>query len=75
MEEGKAGGKTTLEIACTHEVEKEVERDDGLVHDHLKEMEGVCKDKVERWGGQRCWPPRHRRSGRRIGRCSGDTHN
>jgi len=45
MEEGKAGGKTMLEIVCTHEVEKEVERDDGLVHDHLKEMEGVCKDK------------------------------
>merc|ERR1719221_551024 len=45
IEEGEAGEKTTLEIVCTHEVEKEVERDEGLIHDHLKEVESTCKDK------------------------------
>jgi len=42
MESGKAGAKTTLQIVCTHEVEKEVERDGGLVHEHLKEVETGC---------------------------------
>uniref|UniRef100_A0A7S0AQ84 Uncharacterized protein n=1 Tax=Pyrodinium bahamense TaxID=73915 RepID=A0A7S0AQ84_9DINO len=45
IKDGKPGEKTLLQIVCTHEVEKEVERDGGLVHDHLKEVEAGCKGK------------------------------
>jgi len=44
MEEGKAGAKKALEIVCTHEVEKQVEKT-GLIHEHLEELEESCSDK------------------------------
>merc|ERR1719221_657407 len=44
IEEGEAGENTSFEIVCIHEIEKEVQRDEGLVHDHLKEVEDGCAD-------------------------------
>jgi len=54
IEEGKTGAKTTLEMVCTHAFEKEVERDGGLIQDHLLELEDTCKDEDDKWRKRRC---------------------
>jgi len=43
IEEGTVDDKqTSFEITCAHEVEKEVHREEDLVHHHLKEIEERC---------------------------------
>merc|ERR1712060_326501 len=39
-----------LEILCTDEVAKQIENDEGLVHEHLKEVEDTCEGAFEKCG-------------------------
>jgi hypothetical protein len=50
IEDGQAGAKSTLEILCADEVAKQVELDEGLIHEHLKEVEDTCKGGFEKCG-------------------------